>query len=154
MMDSIDQQEKNSPAPVYDVSDRIWCANPDCNETFEKGNKKKYHSLDCKNSHHKHVREVGKQSLTRGKIHAALLENSPRLQRVAKFLGDGKPHSTRDIIRACDVCAVNAIVDELREPKNGFDIECKQISKGVWEYTMLGGFTQLLRLPQEVAQNG
>ncbi|MCK5610627.1 hypothetical protein KAR91_52630 [Candidatus Pacearchaeota archaeon] len=91
------------------------------------------------------MREAGKQVLKRGKLHAARLENSPRLQRVAKFLSDGKPHSTREIIRECDVCAVNVIVGELRVPKNGFDIDCTR-EGGIWSYKMVGGQSQLLRL--------
>ena len=78
--------------------------------------------------------------------HAALLENSPRLQRVAKFLGDKKTYTTLEIQLACQVCAVGSIVSELRDPKNGFDIRCKQTAKDRFEYTMVGGFTQLLRL--------
>jgi hypothetical protein len=47
-------------------------------------------------------------------MHAAKLKNSPRLQRVDKFLSDLRPHTTRDIIRGADVCAVNSCVAELR----------------------------------------
>ncbi|MCK5605053.1 hypothetical protein KAR91_24400 [Candidatus Pacearchaeota archaeon] len=93
-------------------------------------------------------RVAGQKVLARGKIKAALLENSPRLQRVARFLSDGKPYSTREIIKECDVCAVNSIVDELRDPKNGFDIVCKQVGKECWKYRMLGGQSQLLRVMQ------
>ena len=78
--------------------------------------------------------------------HAALLENSERLQKVAKFLGDKKTYTTLEIQLACQVCAVGSIVSELRDPKNGFDIVCKQVKKDRFEYTMIGGCENLLRL--------
>lgn len=78
--------------------------------------------------------------------HAALLENSERLQKVVKFLGDKKTYTTLEIQLACQVCAVGSIVSELRDKKNGFDIVCKQIGRDRWEYTMVGGFEQLLRI--------
>ena len=78
--------------------------------------------------------------------HAALLENSPRLQRVAKFLGDKKTYTTLEIQLVCQVCAVGSIVSELRDPKNGFDIICNQVKKGKFEYMMVGGFENILRL--------
>ena len=147
-MESIKQAEEVSSVAVYGSSDMIECGHPDCKETFEFSQKypsKKYHSKECKNSHHKMERVAGQEVLARGKIRAALLENSPRLQRVAKFLSDGKPHSTREIIGECDVCAVNAIADELRDPQNGFDIDCERKGK-YWYYKMVGGFEQLLRI--------
>lgn len=55
--------------------------------------------------------------------HAASLA-SPRLQRVLKVLGDGKPHTTRDISRRAHVEAVNACVSELRF--HGAEIACEQ----------------------------
>jgi acyl-CoA reductase-like NAD-dependent aldehyde dehydrogenase len=48
-----------------------------------------------------------------GRIHCGPLD-SPRLQRVLRVLADGRPHSTRAIIRKAHVAAVNAIVAELR----------------------------------------
>ena len=148
-MRAINGKEKLKPEGVYGSSSMIECEHPDCKETFEFNQKyplKKYHSKVCKNAHHKIEGEAGKKFLARGKIHAAMLEKSPdRLQVVAKFLSDGKPHSTREIIRECDVCAVNAIADELREPQNGFDINCERKGK-YWYYKMLGGQSQLLRI--------
>jgi hypothetical protein len=111
----------------------------------EKGHKK-YHSPECKDDHHRMEREAGKKALTRGKIKAALLENSPRLQRVAKFLGDKGTYTTMEIQKACQVCCVGTIVSELRDNKNGFVILCRQVDRGKFEYTMIGGFTQLLRI--------
>lgn len=74
------------------------------------------------------------------------MENSPRLQKVAKLLGDKKTYTTLEIQLACQVCAVGSIVSELRDKKNGFDIVCKQTEKDRFEYTMIGGFTNLLRI--------
>jgi hypothetical protein len=45
------------------------------------------------------------------------------MQRLLEFLCDGRVHSTREITRGPDVCAVNAIVPELR--KNGVEVEGK-----------------------------
>jgi len=64
---------------------------------------------------------------------AAKIENSPRLQRVAKYLSDGLKHSTRDIMYSAHACAVSAAVSELRE--NGFDIKCQRVDN-VWYYRM------------------
>lgn len=144
-MNAIDQQQKGDQGSVYGATDMILCANPNCYEMFKEKGSKKYHSKECKNGHHRMERVAGQKVLARGKIKAALLENSPRLQRVARFLSGGGWHSTREIIRECDVCAVNAIADELREPKNGFDIVCERRGE-YWYYKMIGGFTQLLRL--------
>lgn len=145
-MNAIDQGKKDDSGAVYGSTDMISCAHPHCNEVFEKMPGKIYHSTACKNEYHVLERRAGKKALSRGKIKAALLENSPRLQRVAKFLSDGKSHSTRDIQRECDVCAVGTIKSELIDPKNGFDITCKQIGKERWEYRMISGSEQLLRL--------
>jgi len=54
-------------------------------------------------------------------MHAAPL-TSPRLQRVLAVLGDGRSHTTRDIVRRGRVMAVNACVAELRE--HGAEIIC------------------------------
>lgn len=56
-----------------------------------------------------------------GHIKAAKLD-SPRLQRVLALLSDGKPHTTRDIVRRARVMAVNACVGELRH--HGAEIKC------------------------------
>lgn len=56
-------------------------------------------------------------------MHAAKLENSPRLQRTHALLLDGQEHSTRDIIVEAHVCAVNSIISELRA--NGIDIQTR-----------------------------
>ena len=70
-------------------------------------------------------------------MHAARVEKSDRLQRVLKALSDGAEHSTRELIVEADVCAVNAIVAELRE--NGHSISCRQTANAsgrVWFYKL------------------
>lgn len=54
-------------------------------------------------------------------MHAAPL-SSPRLQRVLAVLSDGRPHTTRDIVRKGRVMAVNACISELRQ--HGAEITC------------------------------
>ena len=58
-------------------------------------------------------------------MHAGPL-SSPRLQRVLKALteAEGKPLTTRQIVRRAGVMAVNACVSELRH--HGAEIECSQ----------------------------
>lgn len=60
-----------------------------------------------------------------GHIKAAGLA-SPRLQRVLALLSDGKPHTTRDIVRRARVMAVNACISELRQL--GAEITCTRQS--------------------------
>ena len=72
-------------------------------------------------------------------MHAARLDNSPRLQRVHDLLKDGIERSTLDIVNAAHVCAVNSCVAELRA--NGFYIECRQVrdrltGERIWLYRM------------------
>ncbi len=57
-------------------------------------------------------------------MHAAPL-SSPRLARVLRLLADGKPHTTRDIVRKARVMAVNACISELRA--HGAEITCTQV---------------------------
>ena len=64
-------------------------------------------------------------------MHAASLKNSDRLQRVASLLKSGRPYTTMEIIRKAQVCAVSAIVSELRS--NGMDIVCNRLGN-VWMY--------------------
>ena len=76
---------------------------------------------------------TGEQTtLTFGSIHAARLETSERLQRVARYLSDGQWHSTRDIVYGANVIAVNTAVAELRH--NGVGVECRCKGRGVYEY--------------------
>ncbi|MBN8294704.1 hypothetical protein JI664_22225 [Rhodobacter sp. NTK016B] len=55
-------------------------------------------------------------------MHAASL-TSPRLTRVLAVLADGRPHTTREIVRKAGVMAVNACVSEPRH--HGALIECR-----------------------------
>jgi hypothetical protein len=56
-------------------------------------------------------------------IRAAAL-TSPRLQRALALLSDGRPHTTRDVVRRARVMAVNAVMSELRH--HGAEILCTQ----------------------------
>ena len=53
-----------------------------------------------------------------GRIHAAT-----RLTRVLRVLRDGRPHTTRELIKQAEVCAVNTCVSEMRAL--GYVIECR-----------------------------
>lgn len=68
-------------------------------------------------------------------LHAARLENSPRLQRVLDVLMTGRALSTLDIVVETGVCAVNSCIAELRA--NGFDIRCWR-EGDVWLYRLEG----------------
>lgn len=65
--------------------------------------------------------------MNRQGMNYARYESSDRLRRTLEFLLDGKPHTTREIIAGADVCAVNSVIDELRE--NGFDVPCIKHSR-------------------------
>ena len=65
----------------------------------------------------------------------ARLNTSKRLQRVYNLLLDHEQHTTRDIQRRADICAVNSVVCELRE--NGKEISC--VRKGLYfRYRLIG----------------
>lgn len=68
-----------------------------------------------------------------GKMYSAKLESSDRLQRVYECLMQG-PKTTLQLIQEAGVCAVNSIIDELRD--NGISIDCKCIKKGVYQYRL------------------
>lgn len=72
----------------------------------------------------------------RGMIHYARLQQSQRLQRVLKYLSDGKPHTTFEIIMGTGQCAINSIIAELR--MNGLAISCRQVpgQRGVYQYQL------------------
>ena len=63
----------------------------------------------------------------------ANLNNSPRLMRVLCLLATGGEHSTLAIIRKAKVCAVSAIISELRE--NGYAINCQRRGSA-WYYSL------------------
>ena len=73
----------------------------------------------------RHRAEIGASEMSRatGSIHAAPL-TSPRLRRVLQLLEDGKPRTTRDIVRKARVIAGNALVSELRA--HGAEITCER----------------------------
>lgn len=78
-------------------------------------------------------------------MHAARLENSPRLQRLRAYLSDGRWHSTRDIVFDAHVMAVSAAVSELRD--NGLTVECRSTlvdGRRLFEYRMASGQTSLV----------
>lgn len=64
-------------------------------------------------------------------MHAASLASSDRLRRVDAFLADRVPHSTLEIMQGARVCAVSALVSELRE--NGRKINCTRKGR-IWYY--------------------
>lgn len=68
-------------------------------------------------------------------MRAERIEHSPRLQRVAELLSDGRWYSTLDIIVGAGVCAVNSCVAELRA--NGLDIDCRRVGKERFEYRLI-----------------
>lgn len=65
---------------------------------------------------------------------AAKLDTSPRLQRVARLLDDGRWYSTLDIMLGAGVCAVNSCVAELRA--NGLAIACRRVGRERFEYRL------------------
>lgn len=72
-----------------------------------------------------------------GTMHAATIDNSPRLRRTLEYLRI-QPATTLEIIKACGVCAVNSVVSELRA--NGYRIDCTPVKgqRGVYLYTLDG----------------
>lgn len=69
-------------------------------------------------------------------MHAARIDHSPRLKRTVAFLADGREYSTLEIIAGAGVCAVSAVVAELRA--NGLDITCRR-DRGLWFYRLNQG---------------
>lgn len=58
-------------------------------------------------------------------MHAARIAQSPRLQRALRALqARGGWMTTRQLIRAANICAVNSVIAELRA--NGAEIETRQ----------------------------
>ena len=71
------------------------------------------------------------------RMHAANIDDSPRLQKVRDFLRRQGGATTREISNACDVYAVNSIVAELRA--NGFIVNCNPVKgqRGVYRYELI-----------------
>jgi len=74
---------------------------------------------------------------------------SPRLQRVLAVLADGQEHSTRDIVRAANVVAVDTAIRELRGWPNHLPIHRKQL--GGVHYYRLEPLARLQALVQQAA---
>ena len=72
-----------------------------------------------------------------GRIRAAKLDGSPRLQRVMRVLDEGDWVGTMEIVHRAQVCAVNSCIAELRA--NGIEIESRCQGQGLWEYRLAGG---------------
>jgi DeoR/GlpR family transcriptional regulator of sugar metabolism len=87
-------------------------------------------------------------------MHAAKIDDSPRLQKVRDFLRRKGSATTREISQACDVYAVNSIVAELRA--NGFMVECKAVKgkRGVYCYTLHEAGQMLLFACPERSRSG
>jgi len=71
-----------------------------------------------------------------GRMHAAAIDRSPRLQRVLDYLRGG-PRTTLEIVRGCGVCAVNSVIAELRA--NGYQVDCSVVQgkRGVYLYELV-----------------
>lgn len=77
-------------------------------------------------------------------MHAAVMERSERLKRVRALLADGAEHSTLDIAMGARVCAVSAVISELRA--NGLTIVCRQTLDAdrnrIWVYRLVSPTTK------------
>ena len=82
-----------------------------------------------------------------GRIHAADIRRSPRLQRVYRLLEDGRWYSTRTIQRRARVCNPNTAKAELIA--NGCQLECEQRGK-LFFYRMTQGL-DFMKREQEAA---
>jgi len=66
-------------------------------------------------------------------MRAASVDRSERLQRVVKFISDGKEHTTLDIANGAKIMAVSAAISELRQ--QNFVIDCERRGNK-WFYRM------------------
>ena len=78
-------------------------------------------------------------------MHSANLKTSGRLQKVQALLADGQERSTREIMLQADVCAVSAVVSELRA--NGLEVTCRRAvdpnTRGrIWLYRLVATGTR------------
>lgn len=75
--------------------------------------------------------------MSRGTMHAARIEDSPRLQKVLEYLRRHGGATTLQIIQGCGVCAVNSIIAELRA--NGYTVNCQAVKglRGVYRYDLV-----------------
>jgi hypothetical protein len=72
-----------------------------------------------------------------GKIRAAKLSSSKRMQDVFWLLADGHLHSTKEISRYCDRYAINSIVAELRAKPNELSLPKAKCRDGAYWYRMV-----------------
>jgi hypothetical protein len=75
-------------------------------------------------------------------MHYARLDRSPRLQRLLSLLSSGAHYTTREVIVATGICAVNSAASELR--RNDVDVQCvfrglTDTGERVYEYYLPGG---------------
>jgi|GEM_PF-1183152 len=82
-------------------------------------------------------------SETTGKMHAADLARSGRLQQTLRVLADRQWHTTLEIRERTDSCAVHSDISELRAEPNGFVIERRYDGKSdtgrrVYAYRLVG----------------
>lgn len=72
-------------------------------------------------------------------MHAAKINDSPRLQKVLNYLRYHGARTTMEIALGCKVCAVNSIIAELRE--NGYTVDCQAVKgqRGVYQYRLIEG---------------
>ncbi len=71
--------------------------------------------------------------------HYARVEGSPTLQRLLRVLLDGGWHSTRDLSVRTECYSVGARIQELRDERNGCEIESRHVSddgRQRWEYKL------------------
>ena len=66
-------------------------------------------------------------------MRAASVDRSERLQRVVKFMSDGREHSTLDVVNGAQVVAVNSAMAELRQ--QNYVIDCERRGDK-WFYRM------------------
>lgn len=69
-------------------------------------------------------------------MNARDIEKSEDLQRVGRLLLSGRRLSTWEVAQGARVCAVNSIMSELRDAKNGWRIHCKRDGR-YWYYSLL-----------------
>ena len=70
-----------------------------------------------------------------GKIRAAHIETSPRLQRLMRYLKTQADWvSTWELVHNVNLCAVNTAISELRA--NNIDVECRKVRNGVYQYRL------------------
>ena len=73
----------------------------------------------------------------------ANIEGSARLRRVAAVLRNGREHSTLELVTRAKVCAINAIVSELR--RNGLRIRCTKRDNLQYYYRLENPAAKVLR---------